>query len=87
MFDIFIHTIRKIYVGTDTFYDSRSTQELFQSITNLKQEWKVLNRNTFILTPYILFENIWTYPEAYQIKYICGPSLYALSTLLTLNKK
>ena len=56
MFDIFIHIIRKFYVGTDNVDDSRIAQEACQAIINLKQEWKGVNGKTFMLTPYILFE-------------------------------
>ena len=51
MFDVFIHIIRKFYVGTGSVDDSRSTQEVCQAITILKQEWKGVNGNSVTLTP------------------------------------
>ena len=56
MLDVFIHIIRNFYNGTDNVYDSRSTQEVWQTITNLKQEWKGVYGNKVALTPDILFE-------------------------------
>ena len=37
MFDVFILIIRNFYVGTDIVDNSRSTQEVCQSIINLEQ--------------------------------------------------
>ena len=56
MLDVFIHIIRNFYNGTDNVDDSRSTQEVWQTITNLKQEWKGVYGNKVALTPDILFE-------------------------------
>ena len=56
MFDIFIHIIRKFYVGTDNVDDSRIAQEACQAINHLKQEWKGVNGKTVTLTPEILFD-------------------------------
>ena len=56
MFDISIHMIRKLYVGTDNDDYSRISQEVCQSNNSLKQEWKGVNGNTVTLTPEILFD-------------------------------
>ena len=55
MFEVFIHIIRKFHVVTYNVDDSRSTQEVWKAITNLKQEWKQVNGKTFMLTPDMLF--------------------------------
>ena len=54
--DVFIHIIRSFYVGIDDVDDSRSTQEVFQAITNSNQEWKGVNGETVTITPYIFFD-------------------------------
>ena len=56
MLDVFINIIRKLYVGTNNIDDSRSTQEVCQTISNLKQEWKGVNGKTVALTLDVFFD-------------------------------
>ena len=74
MLDLFIHIIRKNYVGTDNVDYSRSTQKVCQAIKNLRQEWIGVNGKTVTLTPYIVFDK-------YMALSICLPDNVSLWTI------